>query len=78
MRRLSRHKGLFGIYDQELLKQSGDNYIGLLDPVIQHRLEAIWGVQREEERSLLLRIRSGEVQAQPVTGNASRRDCPSV
>jgi hypothetical protein len=33
MPRLSRHKGLFGIYDQELLEQSGDNYIGLLDPV---------------------------------------------
>lgn len=74
MPRLSRHKGLFGIYDRELLELSGNNYIGLLDPVIQHRVEAIWRVQREEERALLFRIRSGEIKAQPVIGSASNHD----
>lgn len=78
MPRLSRHEGLIGVHDQELLERSGNNYIGLLDPVIQHLLEAIWRVQREEERALLLRIRSGEITAQPVIGSVSNHDRPPV
>ncbi|QDZ06896.1 hypothetical protein FPZ24_04890 [Sphingomonas panacisoli] len=63
MPRISRHKGVFGIHDREMIEHCGDNYIGLLDLQIQCRLKAIWRVQREEERALLRRVGRGEVKA---------------
>lgn len=64
--RLSRRHGLVGLYDAELLERSGNNYLGLLYPRVQDRLEAAWYVQREEELGLLRRIATGEVKARPV------------
>ncbi|MBR0553735.1 hypothetical protein [Stakelama marina] len=54
--------GPFGLHDDRLLYKSDYNYVGLLYPESQTRLEVVARIQREEKRALLRRIARGDLK----------------
>lgn len=56
---LTRHGGLVGIYDDKVLQLSKENFVGLLNPSIQHALDVAERLQREEERAILAKVQTG-------------------
>ncbi len=59
---LTRQEGLVGIHDRDVLRLSHYNYLGLLHPAVQHRLEAERRMQIEVERGILHRVSTGTLR----------------
>ncbi|WP_156678171.1 hypothetical protein [Sphingomonas profundi] len=62
--RLTRHQGLVGSFDADLLHVTGDNHLGLAHPKIQQSLEATWRIQREQEAGVRAAIWTGRARLQ--------------
>ncbi len=61
---LSRHKGLTGIYDAEVLTLSHYNYAGLLHPSVQSTLEVEQRIQAEQMRAILGKVQAGALKVE--------------
>jgi hypothetical protein len=75
--RLTRHRGLVGTTDPDLLEAVHHNHVGLLYPEIQTQLEVEWRLQRERDLAVLYRIQSGEI-AVDVAVNLTHEPYASV
>ena len=61
---LSRERDLVGVYDDDVLRLSKYNYLGLLHKEIQDALDVERRIQVEVERDILLRVRTGELKVE--------------
>lgn len=61
--RLTRRKnGLVGTIDEDLLEATRYNFVGLLYPQTQIRLEVEWRLQRERDVALLAKVHAGKIK----------------
>lgn len=69
--RLTKHNGLIGVTDEDLLEATHHNLVAILYPDVQVHLEVEWRVQRERDAALLWKINAGQVAANvSLTGNS--------
>ena len=61
---LTRHNGLVGVYDDEVLRASHYNYVGLLHPSIQLELDLEQRIQTEHVLALLAKVQAGTLKVE--------------